>query len=68
VLEETVACFNDEPANIMAWLGPAIGPRAFEVGPEVREAFMEKDPQAVTPSCLRVKNIWPIFTSLPASA
>ncbi|MDV0912679.1 purine nucleoside phosphorylase YfiH [Enterobacter asburiae] len=47
VLEETVACFSDEPANIMVWLGPAIGPRAFEVGPEVREAFMEKDPQAV---------------------
>ena len=47
VLEQTVACFNDEPDNIIAWLGPAIGPRAFEVGPEVREAFMEKDPQAV---------------------
>ncbi len=47
VLEETVACFNDDPANIMAWLGPAIGPRAFEVGPEVREAFMDKDPQAI---------------------
>ena len=46
VLGETVACFNDDSANIMAWLGPAIGPRAFEVGPEVREAFMEKDPQA----------------------
>jgi YfiH family protein len=48
VLEETVACFADNPANIIAWLGPAIGPRAFEVGPEVREAFMDKDPQAVT--------------------
>jgi len=46
VLEETVACFQDEPQNIMAWLGPAIGPQAFEVGPEVREAFMEKDAQA----------------------
>ncbi|WP_110876864.1 purine nucleoside phosphorylase YfiH [Franconibacter helveticus] len=46
VLEETVACFQDEPQNIMAWLGPAIGPQAFEVGPEVREAFMEKDVQA----------------------
>jgi len=31
----------------MAWLGPAIGPRAFEVGPEVREAFIDKDPQAI---------------------
>lgn len=48
VLEETVACFADRPENIMAWLGPAIGPQAFEVGPEVREAFMEKDAIADT--------------------
>ncbi|MCP5716387.1 laccase domain-containing protein, partial [Klebsiella pneumoniae] len=47
VLEETVACFQDDSANLIAWLGPAIGPQAFEVGPEVRQAFMEKDPQAV---------------------
>ena len=46
VLEETVACFNDALENIIAWLGPAIGPEAFEVGPEVREAFMAKDIQA----------------------
>ncbi|RPH24187.1 peptidoglycan editing factor PgeF [Buttiauxella warmboldiae] len=46
VLEETVACFKDAPENIIAWLGPAIGPGAFEVGPEVREAFMAKDSQA----------------------
>jgi copper oxidase (laccase) domain-containing protein len=43
VLEETVACFADKPENILAWLGPAIGPEAFEVGPEVRDAFMAKD-------------------------
>lgn len=48
VLEETVACFADHPDNIIAWLGPAIGPLAFEVGPEVREAFIDKDPQAVS--------------------
>ena len=46
VLEETVACFSDKPGNILAWLGPAIGPTAFEVGPEVREAFMAKYAQA----------------------
>ncbi|WP_151996102.1 purine nucleoside phosphorylase YfiH [Buttiauxella massiliensis] len=46
VLEETIACFKDAPENIIAWLGPAIGPEAFEVGPEVREAFMAKDLQA----------------------
>jgi YfiH family protein len=40
VLENTVACFEAAPAEIMAWMGPAIGPAHFEVGGEVREAFM----------------------------
>ncbi|MCT4715292.1 polyphenol oxidase [Enterobacteriaceae bacterium H18W14] len=46
VLEETVACFKDSPENIIAWLGPAIGPDAFEVGPEVYAAFVAKDAKA----------------------
>lgn len=46
VLESTIACFADKPQNLLAWLGPAIGPQAFEVGAEVREAFIEKDAQA----------------------
>lgn len=40
VLEATLACFRTPAAQIHAWLGPAIGPDAFEVGPEVRQAFM----------------------------
>lgn len=46
VLEKTVACFTDKPENLLAWLGPAIGPQAFEVGAEVREAFMAHDVEA----------------------
>ncbi|HCT9468400.1 TPA: peptidoglycan editing factor PgeF, partial [Klebsiella pneumoniae] len=46
VLEATIARFADKAENIMAWLGPAIGPQAFEVGPEVRDAFMAKDENA----------------------
>ena len=46
VLEETLACFADRPENIQAWLGPAIGPNAFEVGQDVREAFMAVDAAA----------------------
>jgi hypothetical protein len=45
VLEQAVAQFDD-PAEVMAWLGPAIGPGQFEVGAEVREAFIEQDPEA----------------------
>lgn len=46
ILEQTIQRFNAKPENIMAWLGPAIGPEQFEVGPEVREAFMDVTPQA----------------------
>jgi len=40
VLENTLASFKAPAAQIMAWLGPAIGPCHFEVGSEVREAFL----------------------------
>jgi hypothetical protein len=39
VLEETVAAMGVPGPNLMAYLGPAIGPKAFEVGEEVRSAF-----------------------------
>ena len=35
-----------DPAEILAWMGPAIGPQAFEVGDEVRAAFMLHDQAA----------------------
>jgi len=35
-----------EPGALMAWMGPAIGPQAFEVGEEVRQAFISHDPAA----------------------
>ena len=46
VIEATVSKMQASPADVMAWLGPAIGPQAFEVGGEVREAFIAKDGQA----------------------
>ena len=47
VLEQTVAALPVPPQTLLAWLGPAIGPEAFEVGEEVREAFVAADPEAV---------------------
>lgn len=43
VLENAVAALGGEAARTFAWLGPAIGPSAFEVGPEVRHAFVSVD-------------------------
>jgi len=39
ILQATIAAMDEAPDNIMAWLGPAIGPAAYEVGVEVRQAF-----------------------------
>lgn len=46
VLEQLVAHFSAPASALRVWLGPAIGPQAFVVGPEVRAAFCAHDPQA----------------------
>jgi YfiH family protein len=43
VLEAAVAALAVAPGELMAWLGPCIGPLHFEVGEEVRSAFLAKD-------------------------
>lgn len=48
VLEATLDHFKARSADIIAWLGPAISPVAFEVGGDVREAFVARDPAAVS--------------------
>lgn len=42
VVEQALACFSTPKDDIIAWLGPAIGAGAFEVGAEVRQAFIDK--------------------------
>jgi purine-nucleoside/S-methyl-5'-thioadenosine phosphorylase / adenosine deaminase len=46
VIEATVAAMRIDPSSVLAWLGPAIGPRAFEVGGDVFAAFCDPDPGA----------------------
>ena len=44
VLAATVKALKTPPAELLAWLGPAIGPQAYQVGDEVRDAFLEQSP------------------------
>jgi len=46
VIENTVGMMGVAPGRLLAWLGPAIGPGAFEVGDDVRDAFVIHDPAA----------------------
>jgi len=46
VLESTLAAMDCPARDVIAWLGPAIGRTAFEVGADVRDAFVRQDTQA----------------------
>ena len=48
MLEATVRAMASPPSSLMAWLGPAAGPQAYEIGDEVRDAFLSRDPAAVS--------------------
>ncbi len=46
VLEATVRKMRNHPGQLMAWIGPAISQPNFEVGDEVRDAFLSRLPEA----------------------
>lgn len=48
VLEATLSALRAPPETVLAWLGPAAGPQAYEVGDEVRAAFVDRDPASAT--------------------
>jgi hypothetical protein len=61
VLENTVSemrRLGAEPSKLSAWLGPGIGPRHFEVGGEVREAFLGGDAGAADAFVPNARGKW----------
>lgn len=48
VLENTIRTIGIAPAELLAYMGPGIGPHAFEVGADVRDAFLARDARAAT--------------------
>lgn len=49
VLESAVAALDCDAGELLAWLGPAIGPHAFRVGDDVRDAFDADEAAAFLP-------------------
>ena len=47
-LETTIAAMRTAPGHCIAWLGPAAGPDAYEIGVEVRDTFVAHDRRAET--------------------
>jgi polyphenol oxidase len=58
VLEASVRRLCLDPERLLAWLGPAIGPAHFEVGEEVRAAFMAKDREAARAFTANPRGRW----------
>jgi YfiH family protein len=48
VLENTVAAMHTPAGKLVAWLGPAAGPQAYEIGEEVFDAFVSQDARAAS--------------------
>jgi polyphenol oxidase len=48
VIESALSALDIPGPEVLAWLGPAIGPAAFEVGDEVRTAFVARNPGAAS--------------------
>lgn len=48
VLQETIAALEVAPGELLAWMGPAIGPQSYEVGPELADAFHREFPAGFT--------------------
>jgi hypothetical protein len=57
ILETTLEQF-DKPETVLVWLGPAIGPSAFEVGDDVREAFIAEQQEAQLAFVATEKGKW----------
>ena len=66
VVERGVAAMDAAPGELLAWLGPCIGPQVFEVGDDVRQAFVAVDPAAA--ACFSAFRPGKWLADLPALA
>ena len=60
VLENTVRAMHSKPEDIMVWLGPTAGPAAYEIGAEVRDAFVQNNRHAEVAFVPSRENHWKV--------
>ncbi len=60
VLENTVRAMHSKPEDLMVWLGPAAGPAAYEIGAEVRDAFVQNNRHAEVAFVPSRENHWKV--------
>lgn len=58
VLGATAAALGSPPQSLLTWLGPAIEQSAFEVGAEVREQFVSRDPSSADAFVRNARDRW----------
>ena len=66
VLENTIDAMGTPPEDLLAYIGPGIGPDAYEVGPELRERFVARDAGAASAFKAGRGDRW--FADLPSLA
>jgi hypothetical protein len=67
IIESTIQALSASPNELLVWLGPAIGPKAFEVGQEVRDIFVKHNEKAAiafqpSPSRRWLANLYQLAT------
>lgn len=58
IIENTVRALQTPASDLMVWLGPAIGPKKFEVGPDVFEAFTHDHQEASSAFATHTSGKW----------
>jgi hypothetical protein len=69
VIEATILAFMRKGVaaeKLLAWIGPSIGPRAYEVGDDVRDAFLARDPAAAAGFAENARGRWQLDMPLIA--
>lgn len=58
VIDTTIKSMHSAPSQLMAWMGPAISQKCFEVNEEIRDQFLQSNPQYISAFSAQEKHIF----------